>query len=282
MMHGPCPACQHETAVVRLTEGAAQIVQCTVCGLLYTNPLETGRYYQHIAPQDAFGEMFTQASSRMSVYLAGLKIVNGLNADHQRWRILDVGCGTGTFLALATGFGYAAEGLEASTTEAEWAQSLGLRVRHGTSLAGFPAGAFEVVTMWDTLEHIPKPLEILRQIRRVLAPPGYLLVKVPNGPHYLWKARLLRWARPRGFNDLGVGEHVLHFSSSSLQHIFTLAGFETLSIRSGAVESVRTVPKQIKRAGLVGLSLLGNIVHHPLGPSLMGIAQHGAHAREYR
>jgi hypothetical protein len=67
-----------------------------------------------------------------------------------------------------------------------------------------------------------------------------------------------------------------------LQNIFTLAGFETLSIRSGAVESVRTVPKQIKRAALVGLSVLGNIVHRPLGPSLMGIAQHGAYAREHR
>jgi len=269
----PCPACEHEDAVVRLTQGAAQIVQCSLCGLLYTSPLDTGQYYQHLAPQDAFSEMFAQASSRMPVYLAGLDIINRLNADRHRWRILDVGCGAGTFVALATGFGYEVEGLEASSAQAEWAQSLRLRVRHATTLAGYPDGVFEVVTMWDTLEHIPTPRETLRQIHRVLAPRGYLLVKVPNGPHYLRKARLLGWTRPPGFNDLGVGEHVLHFSASSLRHILTLTGFETLSIRSGKVESVRTIPKQLKRAGLVGLSLLGNLVHHPLGPSLMGVAR---------
>jgi SAM-dependent methyltransferase len=248
-------------------------VQCTSCGLLYTNPLETGRYYQQLTARHAFAEMLTQASSRMPVYLAGLEIVNLLNRDRCPWRLLDVGCGTGTFVALATGFGYAAEGLEASDAQAELAQSLGIRVRHGACLENYADEAFEVVTMWDSLEHIPTPLQMLKQIRRVLAARGYLVVKVPNGPHYLWKTRLLGWMRPRKFNDLGFGEHVLHFSASSLRRIFTMAGFETLAIRTGAIESFRTVPKRIKRAGLVGLSLLGNLMHYPLGPNLVGIAR---------
>ena len=233
----------------------------------------TGQYYQHLEIADACAEMQTQASTRMTVYLAGIQAINRLNRRHEPWHILDVGCGAGTFVALATGFGYKTAGLEASYAEAAWAQDLGLRVHHGTTLTAYGPAAFDVVTLWDVLEHVPEPVALLKQIQSVLRPGGYLLAKVPNGPFYLKKARLLSWVRPHGFDDLGIGEHVLYFSAHSLRRLVMMAGFDVLSIRSGQVETVYTPAKRLKRLALVGLSAIGNLVGCTLGTSLMLIAQ---------
>ena len=268
-----CPACGKASSVVRLTRGSTRIVQCTVCRLLYASPMVTGQYYQHLEIADAFAEMQTQASTRMTAYFAGIQAINRLNRRHKPWHILDVGCGAGTFVALATGFGYKTVGLEASHAEAAWAQDLGLQVHHGTTLTAYGPATFDVVTLWDVLEHVPEPVALLKQIRCVLRPGGYLLAKVPNGPFYLGKAQLLNWVRPRGFDDLGIGEHVLYFSAYSLRRLVTMVGFEVLSIRSGQVAMVHTTPKHLKRLALVGLSALGNLMGYTLGASLMLIAQ---------
>jgi len=93
-------------------------------------------------------------------------------------KVLDVGCGNGTFLEAATAAGFAARGLEVSDAGVARCRERGLDAQVG-ELADIEAGCFDLVTFWDVLEHVPDPQALLLEARRVLRPGGWVLVKSP-------------------------------------------------------------------------------------------------------
>ncbi len=97
-------------------------------------------------------------------------------------RLLDVGSALGTFVAMANARGFRAEGVEISAYAAEFARTTrGLTVFTG-DLERFPAadGSFDVVTFWDSIEHVTHPRENLLTARRLLRPGGALLLTTDN------------------------------------------------------------------------------------------------------
>lgn len=99
-----------------------------------------------------------------------------------RGRILDVGCGTGEFLAAMKQRGWDVIGLEPSAIAAAHArEALGLDVRAETLKdADLPEASFDVITLWTVLEHVYAPLSTLRAARRLLRPGGLLLISIPD------------------------------------------------------------------------------------------------------
>ena len=92
---------------------------------------------------------------------------------------------------------YGVEPREAAAKEARAVS--GAEVRVGTiGQAQWPSEHFDVVTLWDVLEHVPDPMATLRETHRVLRPGGIVLARVPNGGS--WEARLfgLTWAGSTG------------------------------------------------------------------------------------
>ena len=100
-----------------------------------------------------------------------------------RGRLLDVGCATGVFAGVAHQHGWNVTGLDASA----WATARA-RPRHPgvafvtgpVEAAPFPPESYEAVTLWDVIEHVPSPLDTLRQLHRWLAPRGCLFLNLPN------------------------------------------------------------------------------------------------------
>jgi 2-polyprenyl-3-methyl-5-hydroxy-6-metoxy-1,4-benzoquinol methylase len=96
--------------------------------------------------------------------------------------LLDVGCATGTFLEyMQRREGFTVWGVELNAHAAAYARDrLGVPVYAGTlEEAKLPPGAFDVVTMWDVLEHVFDPLSTAREVRRVLKPGGVFICHVP-------------------------------------------------------------------------------------------------------
>jgi len=136
-------------------------------------------------------------------------------------RVLDLGCGRGLMLARLKRMGWQCVGTELSTDLASAA-----RERHGLDvLPGgpaplpFPDGSFDVVTTWHSLEHMARPVSVLREVRRVLKPGGLLMAEVPNSES------LQAWFGGRRWFHLDVPRHLYHFSSSELKEILLEEGF---------------------------------------------------------
>jgi SAM-dependent methyltransferase len=113
------------------------------------------------------------------VYRRALERLERLTPGRQ---LLDVGCSYGAFLEVARERGWEVSGVELSRKGSEYARKhRGLEVFTGTlEDAGFPDGAFDAVSLWDVVEHLDRPLELLRKTHRILRPGGVLVVFTIN------------------------------------------------------------------------------------------------------
>jgi ubiquinone/menaquinone biosynthesis C-methylase UbiE len=139
-------------------------------------------------------------------------------------KLLDVGCGEGFFLFNATEAGYITKGVELSRNSAEYARSeFGLDVETGLlEEAHFPENYFDVVTLWQVLEHLSQPLIVLEEAYRVLKPGGVLVVSTPDIGGVPAKILQRKWWNIRRI-------HVNQFTTGSLVNILGNAGFRNLS-----------------------------------------------------
>jgi len=148
-------------------------------------------------------------------------------------RLLDVGCGAGTFLTDARDAGWAVSGLEINAKFPEFCRTeMGLDdVKVGMiSDPPFEEGVFDVVAMLDVLEHMYDPVLSVRQCARMLKPGGVLVVKSPNGPMQLRKERL-RKMLGRGDGYVGNIGHLNQFTPKTLSIAFRKGGLEPLQVR---------------------------------------------------
>jgi len=168
--------------------GRFPIVRCQNCNLIYVNPRPVPQAIDYYYPTDyepyrrAPGEArfkIQQLHQRLKLRnrcLAVTKLVQG-------GQLLDVGCATGTFLAEMKRYGdWQVFGVEPNQWAARYAREhLALDVFPGRlSEAGFADNQFNVVTMWDVLEHLHDPRQTLAEIARILKPGGFLICSVPN------------------------------------------------------------------------------------------------------
>jgi SAM-dependent methyltransferase len=136
-----------------------------------------------------------------------------------RGRYLDVGCGSGGALGVASALGWQVAGIEVDAAAAEKARRFGGRVHAGDLLeAPFAPGEFDVITALHVLEHVPDPVAAMRRMLGWLAPGGLLVVEVPNAGGL--GARLFG----RAWSGLELPRHLSHFTPATLEQVVTRAG----------------------------------------------------------
>jgi 2-polyprenyl-3-methyl-5-hydroxy-6-metoxy-1,4-benzoquinol methylase len=149
-----------------------------------------------------------------------------------RWgrSLLDVGCGSGRFLAAMRELGWQVRGVEVDSLAVQRARDeLGLDVSLGTlEAAGFPDQSFDVVTHTHVMEHVYEPLALLRECTRVLKPGGRLVLIAVN------VEGLGHWLFRRSWSGLEVPRHLTIFSARALGACLEQAGLELVIGRSTA------------------------------------------------
>lgn len=191
------------------------ILECAVCGLGVTDPKppSVGHYYG----ERYYGERhWITTAYCMWRRLRVVRLTLGRDCKPS---ILDVGCGDGTFLHAAQ-----AKGWRTAGTELRNAKPLSSDAITVWSSLSEITTQFDCVTAWHVLEHLPDPLESAREIKRLLAPGGALLLAVPDGGG--WQAR---WSRRFWFH-LDVPRHLFHFGLPSLRLLLETAGFEVVQV----------------------------------------------------
>lgn len=139
-------------------------------------------------------------------------------------RVLDVGCGAGAFMAVARDLGYEIEGIDISEASAEICRSRGLNARAGDFLTEDYSEKFDLITMWDVVEHLRDPASFLERARSLLTERGYLVAMIP-GFGDLSVGLSNRWPRVAG-TLLGAPSHIQFFTRQSLGKLLSRTGFE--------------------------------------------------------
>lgn len=146
-------------------------------------------------------------------------------------RLLDVGCGEGQLVATALAQGFDAIGIDVAPGAIEVCRSLGLPCRQQDLFSSELDGErFDVVTLVETIEHVPDPLAMLVRCRELLAPGGAVWLTTPNF------ASLGRRALGGAWPALSP-EHLSYFVPASLRALAREAGFASVEARSRSISA---------------------------------------------
>lgn len=198
----------------------AQIVQCRQCGLVYANPRWTPTEVLD-AYASVEDELYVaERAGRELTFRRHLQHLEKFTGPGDGRALLDVGAYIGVFVEVAQAAGWEAYGVEPSRWGVQAARARGLRVYEGTlATPEVQAGQFDVITMWDVVEHFDDPSAELRRALTLLKPGGLLAVHTMNVQS--WMARLMgrRW-------PWLMSMHIYYFSPHTLAQMLRQAGFE--------------------------------------------------------
>jgi ubiquinone/menaquinone biosynthesis C-methylase UbiE len=201
------------------------IVQCQRCGLVYTDPRPDGQdiveTYQ--AVEDPL--YLEEREGRVLTFEHHLKPLERITGPPNGRPLLDVGCYVGVFVEIAARHGWEAWGVDPSHWAVEQAQVRGLRVVQGTlDKADLPEATFDVLTMWDVIEHVTDPLGTLQRSYCLLKPGGLVVVHTIDIDSLFARLMGARW-------PWLMEMHIYYFSRHTLRAMLEKCGFQVLSDR---------------------------------------------------
>jgi SAM-dependent methyltransferase len=264
-MINPICGCESDPILDRrvISQPWSTVFECKGCGLWYVDRLlkpcaGEDLLHRHMSEHyvSAFAPGYLDSlpsRAETSLFSNATSSIRTLYPDASC--LLDVGCGTGRFLQFMkqSGDWRVLLGLEVSPFLAQRARAKGLDIVMGdVQSVCFQDGSFDVVAMWDVVEHLARPLDALKQIHRILSPGGILILLTPNAGGILhslalWMHRLGIGLLQKPAKRVFFGGHPLYFTSSSLRQLLARSGFATrvgwqhsvaseMSFRGGLIE----------------------------------------------
>lgn len=232
----PCNLCGDDSSTVLFCakdrlhgcDGQFTYVKCRTCGLVYMNPQIREDYLSLVYPPDYSPHQSKADSKRVNrkrarSALRQMPFVTSLcHGLRRESRLLDVGCGSGLFLArIADMTRCEVHGVDSSQAAAEIARkSYNIDVFAGTiTEVPFPHEHFDAVTSWWCLEHVTNPLQVLCKIHQLLKPGGQCIVGVPNIASF--NARIFG----DGWYHLDCPRHLYLYSPDTISRLLGKAGF---------------------------------------------------------
>jgi 2-polyprenyl-3-methyl-5-hydroxy-6-metoxy-1,4-benzoquinol methylase len=230
VMPKKCIVCGNSQNKPVFTEFGVDILRCPECGHVFSS-YEADQHYdgyfgETVGPEAQF--MLDEAHGAIYGDFCR-KFIEGKSG-----RLLDVGCGLGYFVKkISSSPGWQAYGCEISKTAVEFAKDkLGLKNVFCGKIeeSGFPEKFFDIITLWDVIEHIPKPDFVLSCLSKILKDDGLLFIHTPNVRVHLLKARLKKFLRgmKRELHYLEAKDHINHYSEKTLATVLRRNTFKNV------------------------------------------------------
>ena len=217
------------------------IVRCKSCKVAFTHPFLTKKEYEDF--HNSHQVVFNGAGDEETVqdYLDNKELYwerLGFNKRLLFFRsihpaaknILDIGCGAGFMLDFLSNNDYKVAGIELSPWGHQIAtKKLGLDVKNSRiEDLDPPRTKFDIITMYDVIEHTTQPSETLRSIRKWLAKDGKIVMNLPNLDSFISRAAGKHW------NKLTPPDHTFHFNKPSITYLLNRSGFKVLNVATNA------------------------------------------------
>ena len=196
-----------------------QLVRCQNCGLQYLTPRLKSDLIITGYSEGTDEAFVSQNTARERTFAKSLDLIEKMRP--QKGRLLDIGTAGGAFLGVANRRGWSVSGCEPNRWMAEWGSDhYGIDIRPGTIFEmGLPDEAFDVVTLWDVLEHTPDPQAVLKECRRVLRPGGLLVVNYPDIHSAVARLMGRKWV-------FLLSVHLYYFTPDTVRAILAETGFQ--------------------------------------------------------
>jgi 2-polyprenyl-3-methyl-5-hydroxy-6-metoxy-1,4-benzoquinol methylase len=223
-----CAICESREATVHIPFPEIPVVRCLKCDFIYSSKIMAEPsllwYYEN-----NFGSLRHMQGQIVNARINSW-VISKLVDLRKVSNVLDVGTGYGFFLkALHDKYGLDVVGIELSRQEAQHANTaLGLKVINSAlGDAGLDKRSFDLVTTFEVIEHVPNPLEFIRELAEYVRPGGHLLIMTDN-----FSSRMVK-SLGAGFPKWIPHSHVSHFSSRTLKRaIEGVAGLEVVRAMS--------------------------------------------------
>ncbi|MCP4425459.1 MAG: class I SAM-dependent methyltransferase [Chloroflexi bacterium] len=200
----------------------AQIVQCNHCGFVYANPRWSNEELleAYTAVEDT--SYLTEREGRELTFSKHLQALEKYTGPANGRSLLDIGAYIGVFVETAVASGWDAWGVEPSAWAAAEAQKQGLNVILGDQDALELRGRqFDVVTMWDVIEHVDDPSDEITKAYQLLNPGGWLILHTMDVDSLAARLMKSRWP---WLMDM----HLYYFSQKTLAQMLVQNGYEVM------------------------------------------------------
>lgn len=221
-----CCVCEKEDSDFLFEKEGFTFVKCKSCGLLYVNPQcdesRLNEFYSGGGSLDAWVDVLLSPPEQEYDIKKFTAMCIELEKAVEGRRVLDVGCSIGLFNKIARDRGWDPVGLELNKKAVDYAvNTLGLDVRPQLlHEADLEKESFDVLTLWEVIEHVPDPRALLKACREMIRPGGVLALLVPNRDAL--SARVMR----NHCSCFGGRNHLWYFADRHLTALLADAGFE--------------------------------------------------------
>ncbi|NWG09603.1 MAG: class I SAM-dependent methyltransferase [Nitrososphaerales archaeon] len=233
-----CGLCGSHILRTLFLKNGARVVRCEKCGFIFVNSVlnestMATMYSQSDRADDLVDLNFEshrawhqkRVKQRMA-FIHFRKRAEEIEKLMRVGRILDVGCSTGLFLDIMKARGWCPYGLEPNQKASKYAREFGLNVSTQTlKEANLPSAFFDVITLWEVIEHFVSPISALLKIKHALREGGIVGISTPNMNGLVNKALK---EHSRHFDV----QHVNYFTPKTLGKLMNKTGFEVVKMRT--------------------------------------------------
>ena len=225
-----CLICGGASHRVIFNEQGTDILRCRGCGHLFSSftaePHFAGFWGDQVPPEEHHywdSDRRQMHDEFIASFVAG-----------RSGRLLDMGCGLGFFLKrVASSANWKVYGCEVSPAAVRYCRDVQrLPDVACDRLVDFPgaSASFDIITMWDVLDHLAAPEPVLRRCHGLLKDDGLLFIRTPNIRIQLPRARFKKLLSQNGDSPAGLQpfDHQHHYSASSLHRLLTRNGFHDI------------------------------------------------------
>ncbi len=236
-----CPLCGCSGAslrwIVKRWQPNLRVVRCNECELHRLDPIPSQSQLALFYGEGYFtGEQEYAHIDERSQWDALMRRNSRIVAAIERFcptkgAILEIGCSFGSFLAAARQRGWKTKGVEVSSFSGGYARdSAGLDVFIGLlEDAHLPSKSFDAIYMSEVIEHIPNPLEMLKELRRLLKDGGLLVLCTGTTNGIVPRVMRGKW-------EYFLPGHVVYWSEQTITRAAEVSGFVVEKIRYGNVD----------------------------------------------
>ncbi|WP_195979919.1 methyltransferase domain-containing protein [Clostridium butyricum] len=206
-------------------------VRCNKCGLIYCNPMPSeeimNKYYEHIWKERRTGGKYTDVDSSIEflISMSNERLEKLENIYNKKGTILDIGTGIGVFTGVAKERGWKADGLEFNEYDCNYAKkNFKLDLLKENFYDFSEDRIYDVVTMFEVIEHLRMPLKDLKKINTLVKKDGIFVLATPIADSLHGKKEGLDAA------NWYVVTHLTYFTFEVLVNYLNIAGFEVLEV----------------------------------------------------